>query len=391
MILSIRCYDLYKESVQITKNLAQEGKEGNKQMKKEKTTIVIAGILIGVISAMLVFFGNPANMGFCIACFLRDTTGALGLHSAAAVQYIRPEIIGLVLGACIVSLITKEFRPRGGSAPITRFTLGAFAMIGCLMFLGCPFRMILRLAGGDGNAIFGLAGFVCGILTGTFFLKKGYTLKRSYKMPKLEGAVYPAFQIVMLILLVAAPAFIHFTEPEGGPGAKHAAILISLAAGVIVGIVAQRTRLCMVGGIRDAVLFGEYKLLFGFVAILVSALVMNLFLGAVTGTAFFNPGFAGQPIAHTDGLWNALGMYLAGFACILLGGCPMRQLILSGEGNTDSVVAVLGLMAGAAFAHNFGLASSADGPTANGKIAVVIGIVVVAVIAVVNSTRKAEA
>lgn len=375
----------------LQKNSAQEGKGGNKQMKKEKTTIVAAGILIGVISAMLVFFGNPANMGFCIACFLRDTTGALGLHSAAAVQYIRPEIIGLVLGACIVSLITKEFRPRGGSAPITRFTLGAFAMIGCLMFLGCPFRMILRLAGGDGNAIFGLIGFVGGILTGTFFLKKGYTLKRSYKMPKLEGAVYPAFQIVMLILLVAAPVFIHFTEPEGGPGAKHAAILISLAAGVIVGIVAQRTRLCMVGGIRDAVLFGEYKLLFGFVAILISALVMNLILGAVTGTAFFNPGFAGQPIAHTDGLWNALGMYLAGFACILLGGCPMRQLILSGEGNTDSVVAVLGLMAGAAFAHNFGLASSADGPTANGKIAVVIGIVVVAVIAVVNSTRKAEA
>ena len=375
----------------LQKNSAQEGKGGNKQMKKEKTTIVAAGILIGVISAMLVFFGNPANMGFCIACFLRDTTGALGLHSAAAVQYIRPEIIGLVLGACIVSLITKEFRPRGGSAPITRFTLGAFAMIGCLMFLGCPFRMILRLAGGDGNAIFGLVGFVCGILTGTFFLKKGYTLKRSYKMPKLEGAVYPAFQIVMLILLVAAPAFIHFTEPEGGPGAKHAAILISMAAGVIVGIVAQRTRLCMVGGIRDAVLFGEYKLLFGFVAILISALVMNLILGAVTGTAFFTPGFAGQPIAHTDGLWNALGMYLAGFACILLGGCPMRQLILSGEGNTDSVVTVLGLMAGAAFAHNFGLASSADGPTANGKIAVVIGIVAVAVIAVVNSTRKAEA
>lgn len=360
-------------------------------MKKEKTTIVVAGVLIGLIASMLVFFGNPANMGFCIACFLRDTTGALGLHSAAAVQYIRPEIIGLVLGSCIVALITKEFRPRGGSAPVTRFTLGTFVMIGCLMFLGCPFRMILRLAGGDGNALFGLLGFVAGILTGTFFLKKGYTLKRSYKMPELEGSVFPVFQIVMLILLVAAPAFIHFTEPEGGPGAKHAAILISLAAGVIVGIIAQRTRLCMVGGIRDAVLFGEYKLLFGFAAILVSALVVNLILGAVTGTAYFNPGFAGQPIAHTDGLWNALGMYLAGFACILLGGCPMRQLVLAGEGNTDSVVTILGLVAGAAFAHNFGLASSAEGPTANGKIAVIAGIIVVAVIAVINSRRKAEA
>ena len=360
-------------------------------MKNEKGTIVLAGGVIGLIAAILVFFGNPANMGFCIACFLRDTTGALGLHSAAAVQYIRPEIIGLVLGACIISLVKKEFRPRGGSAPVTRFTLGAFVMIGCLMFLGCPFRMILRLAGVDGNALFGLVGFVAGILTGTVFLKKGYTLKRSYKMPKLEGSIYPAFQIVMLLLLAAAPAFIHFTEPEGGPGAKHAAIIIALAAGIIVGILAQRTRLCMVGGIRDAVLFKEYKLLFGFAAILVTALVMNLILGAVTGTSYFNPGFAGQPIAHTDGLWNALGMYLAGFGCILLGGCPLRQLILAGEGNTDSAVTVLGLMAGAAFAHNFGLASSGEGPTANGKIAVIIGIVVVAVIAAVNSMRKEEA
>ena len=100
----------------------------------------------------------------------------------------------------------------------------------------------------------------------------------------------------------------------------------------------------MVGGIRDAVLFKEYKLLFGFAAILVTALVMNLILGAVTGTSYFNPGFAGQPIAHTDGLWNALGMYLAGFGCILLGGCPLRQLILAGEGNTDSAVTVLGLL-----------------------------------------------
>ena len=59
--------------------------------------------------------------------------------------------------------------------------------------------------------------------------------------------------------------------------------------------------------------------------------------------------------------------------------------------NTDSAVTVLGLMAGAAFAHNFGLASSGEGPTANGKIAVIIGIVVVAVIATVNSMRKEEA
>ena len=360
-------------------------------MKNEKMTIAAAGVLIGLIAAMLVFFGNPVNMGFCIACFLRDTSGALGLHSAAAVQYIRPEIIGLVLGACAVSLAAKEFRPRGGSAPVTRFILGVFVMIGCLMFLGCPFRMILRLAGGDGNAIFGFIGFAAGILAGVVFLKKGYTLKRSYKMPVLEGEIFPVLQLSFLILLIAAPAFIHFSEAGAGPGALHAPVVISLIAGLIVGALAQRTRLCMVGGIRDAVLFREWKLLLGFLAILVSAFVVNLILGAATGTAFFNPGFAGQPVAHTDGLWNALGMFLAGFGCVLLGGCPLRQLVLAGEGNTDSAVTVLGLMVGAAFAHNFGLAASADGPTANGKIAVIIGIAVVAVIAAANTFRKADA
>ena len=42
-------------------------------------------------------------------------------------------------------------------------------MIGCLMFLGCPFRMILRIAGGDLNAIFGLIGLILGILLGIYF------------------------------------------------------------------------------------------------------------------------------------------------------------------------------------------------------------------------------
>ena len=358
---------------------------------REKTGIVLAGIAIGVIASLLVLFGNPVNMGFCIACFLRDISGALGLHTAGAVQYIRPEILGLVLGSFLMALLRKEFAPRGGSSPLTRFVLGFFVMIGCLMFLGCPFRMILRLAGGDLNALFGLLGFVCGILVGVFFLNRGYSLKRTYKLPVLEGAAFSIIQVVLLVLLVAAPAFIYFSEAGAGPGALHAPILISLAAGLIVGALAQWTRLCMVGGIRDLVLFREWKLLMGFLAILVSALICNLVLTAVKAGTFFTLGLEGQPVAHTDGLWNFLGMLLTGFGCVLLGGCPLRQLVLSGEGNTDSAIAVLGLAIGAAFAHNFGLASSAAGPTANGKVAVLIGIVVVAVIAVANTVQKKQA
>ena len=83
-------------------------------MKNEQVTIVATGAIIGLVAAMLVFFGNPANMGLCIACFLRDTAGGLGLHAAKAVQYIRPEISGLVLGALgLASMWTAIFADVG--------------------------------------------------------------------------------------------------------------------------------------------------------------------------------------------------------------------------------------------------------------------------------------
>ena len=135
-------------------------------MKKENWLVIIAGVLVGVAALVLTKLGNPANMGFCIACFERDIAGAVGLHSAAKVQYVRPEIIGLVLGAFIMALAGKEFRPQAGSSPATRFVLGAFVMIGALVFLGCPLRMVLRMGGGDLNALVGLAGFVIGIVIG---------------------------------------------------------------------------------------------------------------------------------------------------------------------------------------------------------------------------------
>ena len=357
-------------------------------MKNKKTLwIILTGLVVGIFSVLLVLQGNPKNMGFCIACFVRDTVGGLGMHRADAVQYVRPEIIGLVLGAFGASLAKKEFAATGGSSPFTRFILGFFVMVGALMFLGCPLRMVLRIAGGDFNAIVGLIGFVGGILLGIVFLNRGFTLKRAYPQPALEGYAISAVQIVLLILLVAFPSILLFSKE--GPGSMHAPIWLALVAGVVVGVLAQRTRLCMVGGIRDMVLFKDSYLLLGFLAIFVAALIGNLLTGN------FHPGFVisaemGQPVAHTDWLWNILGMVLVGFASVLLGGCPMRQLILAGSGNGDSAVTVMGSAVGAAFCHNFGLAASPAGPTAAGKVAVVIGLVVTLFIALMNSRSRAE-
>ena len=173
--------------------------------KKISWWVIVTGAIVGLSAVLLTHFGNPANMGFCIACFLRDIAGSLGLHSAGKVQYIRPEIIGLVLGAFVMSVCTKEFRAKSGSAPALRFVLGAFVMIGALAFLGCPLRMVLRLAGGDANALVGLAGFGAGIFAGTLFLKRGFSLKRSYDSVPLEGVVLPVSMTVILLRFLTVP------------------------------------------------------------------------------------------------------------------------------------------------------------------------------------------
>nr|MCU0584200.1 YedE-related selenium metabolism membrane protein [Syntrophales bacterium] len=61
--------------------------------------IIVVGAVIGVAATLLQYFGNPPNMGICVACFERDIAGGLGLHRAGVVQYIRPEISGFVIGA----------------------------------------------------------------------------------------------------------------------------------------------------------------------------------------------------------------------------------------------------------------------------------------------------
>ncbi|OPJ56279.1 YedE family putative selenium transporter [Alkalithermobacter paradoxus] len=340
-------------------------------MWEDKLKIIPSGGLVGILSTLLVKLGNPVNMGICVACFYRDIAGALGLHRADVVQYLRPEVPGFILGAFIISKINGEFKPRGGSSPILRFVLGFFLMIGALVFLGCPLRMILRLANGDLNALTGLFGYSFGIVVAIKLLKQGFTLGKSNKHTKFEGYIMPLFSVAILALLIIAPSFIFFSE--NGPGSMKAPLFISLGAGLLVGIILQRTRLCTAGGIRDAILIKDFHFLWGLVGILVFSLIGNLIFSPET----FKLGFEGQPIAHNDHLWNFLGMTLVGICAVLLGGCPIRQSILAGEGDSDAAITILGLMTGAAFAHNFGLASSPNGVTSNGKFAVIIGIITV--------------
>ncbi len=345
--------------------------------------IVLVGLILGGLAATLQKLGNPGNMGVCVACFTRDIAGALGLHRAAAVQYLRPEIPGFCLGAFLAALLFGEFRPRSGSAPVVRFLLGMLAMIGALVFLGCPWRAMLRLAGGDWNAVLGIIGLIAGIAVGVGFLRWGFSLGRSYPSRTLTGLAMPFIMVVLLALTIIYPRFgegAALFRSERGPGAAAAPVAVSIVVGLIVGLLAQRTRFCTVGGVRDFILMRDSHLLSGALAFLVAAFALNLVYRQ------FHPGFTlgsgadgkpiMQPAAHTVAWLNFAGMLLAGLSFTLAGGCPGRQIFLSGEGDGDAAVFVLGMLTGAAVSHNFQM-------TGNGPLApwiVVMGLILVCVI-----------
>lgn len=344
-------------------------------MKKDYLFIGIVGLIIGAVAVALMKLGNPPNMGFCIACFQRDIAGALGLHRAALVQYLRPEIIGLFFGAMLSALVFREFKPQAGSAPALRFFMGIFSMIGALVFLGCPLRMTIRLGGGDLNALVGLLGFLAGIFVGTLFLRKNFDLGPSKPAFSFEGWILAVIMLGLLLLLIFKPVFnaeaggpIFFSKE--GPGSKYAPWVIALAFSLVIGVLVQRSRFCTVGGFRDLILFGEPYLFIGWIFLLIAVFIGDIAFG------MFKLGFEGQPIAHTMHLWNALGLFLVGLNGVLLGGCPLRQLTLAAQGNGDSALYVLGMIVGGGIAHNFMLAASPDKGVSNfGQIAVILGIV----------------
>lgn len=240
----------------------------------------------------LAAFGNPGNMAICIACFIRDSAGAMKLQTTETVQYMRPEIIGIILGAFAMSLLGEEFKATSGSSPFTRFVLGFVVMIGCLVFLGCPLRMVLRMADGDLNAWVGLIGFAAGIVVGVFFLKKGFSLGRATKShAAVEGWALPAIVAVLFILSITTSLF---AASEKGPGSPHAPVLLSLVGGMAFGALAQKSRMRFADGLRDTTMVKDATGLIVIGLLFVGVLGYNLISGS------FNLSFADQPIAHTD-------------------------------------------------------------------------------------------
>ncbi len=319
---------------------------------------------VGAGAAALVLLGNPGNMGICGVCFLRDISGAIGLFGGPGPKIVRPEVIGIVLGAFVWMVATRKYVGRAGSHAATRFTLGMLMAFGALVFLGCPFRMLQRLGGGDLNAWIGLPGFIAGVGIGLFFERRGYSVGKTAPVNPATGLFGPLSALGLLIALLAG-AIPVMLDQDALPA--HAPLIASLGIGLVAGAIMAATGFCAISSARQVFQRKKRMLIAACALVAVYGIVMML-------AGRFNPSMQ-APAAHSESLWNVLSLALVGLTGVLVGGCPVRQLVMAGEGNGDAFVTCMGLLVGGALAHNFNIASSGAGTTEVGRWTVIIGLV----------------
>jgi len=336
-----------------------------RKLSLDNILIIGSGLSLGALGAALALWGNPANSGICVSCFMENLSGSLGLHQNLRMAYLRPELVGFVGGAMLTAILGREMRPRSGGYPVLAFVLGFFLIVGSSVFMGCPIKMMLRLGAGDMTAVAGLLGLAGGVWVGVRYYRAGLDLGAPRQGAGVyQGAVVPLLFLLLLVLSAAGLLLSGTT----GPAAQRTPFAIALGAGIVIGALAQRSRFCVTGSFSNLFLARDRSLMRGLAVLFIAALAVNV------STGLFRFGILDQPGSNPDHIWNFLSMGLVGFASVLAGGCPFRQLILSGEGSADASMAVLGMIVGGGLVHQWGIVSTSAGPTPYGKAAVLFGL-----------------
>lgn len=121
----------------------------------------------------------------------------------------------------------------------------------------------------------------------------------------------------------------------------------TLAFGIVLGYLGQRSRMCFVGGIRDFILVRDTYLLKGLIAFGLTAWIAFPLAGFVTGAP---RGAFGISDTVTVVL-TILGGFGVGFFSTLANGCPLRQHVLAAQGVKSSIAYLAGFFAGAVIFH----------------------------------------
>jgi YedE family putative selenium metabolism protein len=352
-----------------------------KIIPKELYALSITGLILGAIGIVLISLGNPEHVGICISCYITNFAGSLGLHSNPLAQFPRPELIGILIGAYLLSLIRKQHHSRPTGDFMVRFIIGFIFMVGCAVFVGCPLRALFRLGFGDFSVLIGIAGFAVGVGFAATFEKAGFSLKGVLKDEKEKGSwILPLIGLIIFIALASGGAGLKLSVK--GSGAVHAPIFMSLLFGMIMGALGQRSRYCTTAGIKNFLIGRDPHILIGSIMVVVSASLMNIIYGK------YMVGFINYPGANVEYIWDFISMFLVGMGAVFVDGCPFRIIVRAGQGDSETLPVLMGMILAGGMTETLNIVSISEGITGQGKISVLAGILTLVFIGLSRIRRQ---
>ena len=247
--------------------------------------------------------------------------------------------ITMLIGALGSALLGKEFAIR--IAPVGELSKGLFGGIlmgiGCIIGMGCTIgNFFSGWAALSGGALI----FVLGLVVGVFVAVK-YLLWEMEKHPKMSTGRSGTFLQAktkgaslqplagLIVVIIGAAIALNLTDQ----------VLIGFALiGLIIGIILQRSRWCIVRSLREPFMTGDAEP--------AVAIIAGLIIGLLGFTIIKIMGIGGEMAMVGSNFWMPaiIGGIIFGFGMTIAGGCTVGSTWRAGEGHVKLWLSLIGII-----------------------------------------------
>ncbi len=302
----------------------------------------VGAVILGALNIVLFAINSPWGASGGINNWGENLYGLLGFSAFEGTTPMGSSIFAmlalmLIVGSFIGALFSKEFAlrvpPKGEMAK--GFIGGGLMAIGATVGLGCTvasfFSGVPALSGG---AIIFTVGLFVGVIVALKYLMwemerfpmlssgKSYTWLAA-KPAKGKTQVYIGWVVFALILILS------YTYAPNNPIMSWYIII-----GLLMGLISQRSRFCIVKAFRDPFMTGEASGATGIIA----GMVVTLF--GFTAIKYFGIGIGDAGIRTQEMTWvfshfwakALIGGFIFGLGMTVAGGCAAGTLWRVGEG-----------------------------------------------------------
>jgi len=314
----------------------------------------LGGIVLGTLNILLFVIKSPWGASGGINNWGENVFGLMGIFGLENVKPLSTSFYGmlcvfLVIGSFIAALLSKEFAlriPPIGEL-IKGFIGGSLMALGATFGIGCTIGAFFSgMPAMSGGAIIFTIGLFIGVIVALKYLMwemdkfPGFSSGKSYNLLAGTGksGIWQKYLGWIVLIITFTVAYLY------SDGNKIMSWFIII--GMLMGLISQRSRFCIVKAFRDPFMTGEAD---GSVGVM-AGLMIGLF--GFTIIKYFGIGIGDIPLRAREMTWvfphflfrALIGGFVFGLGMTIAGGCAVGTLWRVGEGQVKLWASALGFL-----------------------------------------------